>query len=218
MAFSLTDYPLLLGFGFGLSLAMPPGPILAYAAERGIRGGYWPAIFVGLGATTADATLCALMAFGVLGLLQGRTTLLDVLTIGGAFLMLFFAYSAWRSGERARVASRTSTALPDLEGPSTARIAGRSTFVAGYVLAVTSPYNFAWWAGVGTGLFDDFGLSVFVGFFSAIVTWVFVFAAIVVWARTRVKGVLVIVSFASAVLLAGFAVWLLARGVAGLAT
>ncbi len=205
MAFSLTDFPLVFGFVLGLSLAMPPGPILAYAADRGIRGGYWPAVTVGLGATTADATFCGLMALGLVRLIAGNTTVLDVLTLGGSALMLFFAYGAWRTAEASR---GNGGAMPTLDESQVKRVAAKGTFVAGFVLAITSPYNFAWWSGVGTGLFQDFGWSVFVGFFAGIVSWVFVFAWLVVWMRSRVKGALMVVSYASAVMLAGFAVWL----------
>src|SRR5262245_37454254 len=89
----------LVGAGLGLSLAAPPGPIFAKCAYEASPGRPLPGFLVGLGATTADLTFFALVAFGLLQT-QPPDFVLGLLGIGGVIIMDFFAYSAWKSAKR----------------------------------------------------------------------------------------------------------------------
>lgn len=207
---ALDAHPVLLGVALGLSLAVPPGPIMALAADRAVHRGYWPGVSVCLGAIGGDALLALLMAFGVVQLLAAVPVFAALLTLGGAGLMAFFAWGAWRTARRP----------PEL-GAHVERsgLIGRVPgWAAGFVLAVTSPFNFGWWIGTGTSLFRDYGPTIFVGFFAALFGWVFLFIALLVWTHRRVKGLVRVVSYASAVLLALFALLLLWTGAADLAS
>lgn len=193
------------GFVIGLSLAAPPGPILALCAQRSVRHGFGRGVVVPLGAISGDFTLAALMGFGALPLLERAPRAAAALSLLGAALTAFFAWSAWRSAR----------APPDLvrQAPEKAPRFARAGWIAGglltgWALAVTSPFNFGWWLGVGTRLFEDQGPLVFVGFFLGLFSFTVAFTAAMVWMRARVRGLLQIVTYMSAVLLAGFAVYL----------
>lgn len=205
MAFeALASQPLALGFVLGLSLAAPPGPILALAADRAAHRGWWPGTIVALGATTGDAILCVLMGVGVVALLAGFPVLRVALTLLGAALMVFFAFGAWRTARRPpRLGEHVESRWSGLWGG----------YATGLVLALTSPFNFGWWLGAGTTLFRDYGAVVFVGFFAALVSFSLTFTALVVWMGSRVRGVVKAISYASAVLLALFALLLAYSGV-----
>lgn len=186
---------LAIGFGLGLSLAAPPGPILALAAERAVRRGFWPGVAVPLGATTGDATQAVLMGLGVLPLIASYPDLLAGLNVGGAILLFWFAWMAWQA---ARAGAHATEPGPEqVSGP----LGG---FGSGYALALTSPYNFAWWIGAGTALFQDYGPLLFVGFFSALVLWSLLFVGGILWADDRLEGLVTWISYASAFILVGF--------------
>lgn len=194
---------LVLGFGLGLSLAVPPGPILAFAADRTVREGFWPGVSVPLGATTGDATQALLMGLGVLPLLAAHDRLLGGINVLGGVLMLVFAWLAWRGANR------------ELDGDEQ-EVGHARGFGAGYLMAITSPFNFAWWFGVGVGLFDSHGWLLFVGFFAALVAWSFAFVAITKWAHGKLPIIVSWISVASAVALAGFGAWILYRSIPGM--
>lgn len=205
---------LALGFGLGLSLAAPPGPIAALAAERTVHRGFLPGVVVMLGATTGDGTHALLMALGVMPLIGGLPVVRALLTVGGAVLMAWFAWGAWRTARRP---PRDLGSSAPAEGGRFARMGLLpGGFVAGYVLALTSPYNFAWWLGAGTTLFQDYGALVFASFFAGILVWCFVWAGIFVAARGRVRGLVKGVSYASTVFLGAFALRLLFSGLMAL--
>lgn len=195
---------LALGFGLGLSLAAPPGPILALSAQRTVAQGFWPGLAVPLGASAGDGTYAVLMGAGMIRLLEGRETLQAILTLLGAVIMVFFAYSAWKGARRPPLLE----AKPGATSGERERPLLAAGFLAGYTLALTSPYNLGWWLGAGTTLFADHGVTVFLGFFSALVAFSVAFVALVRWASGRVRGIVSLVSYASAFLLLAFAAWL----------
>ncbi|HWG91012.1 MAG TPA: LysE family translocator [Candidatus Thermoplasmatota archaeon] len=200
----MLDGPLALalgtGFLLGLSLAAPPGPIMALASERTVHRGFWPGFQVVCGAITADATHGALVAFGVAPALQSVPTLLTALTLFGALFMGYLAWGAWRT-------ARNPPPLGDTPEPPRKGLARflRAGFHIGYVLALTSPFNIVWWLSAGTGLAAESGPWVFVGFFAALFAYGLVFLGLIRVAAGRVKGVVAGVSYASALLLGLFA-------------
>lgn len=192
------------GFALGLSLAAPPGPILALSAERTAERGFWPGAAVPLGATVGDGTHALLMSLGLLPLLADHPTVLNVVNLGGAVLMFVLAYQAVR-GARGGV------------GEADRRSAPLGGLGAGYLIALTSPYNFAWWLGAGTRFLQDYGVLLFVGFFAALVAFSLAFPAFVAWARERIDGFVRWVAYVSAVLLAAFGIVIGYQALAGLA-
>ncbi|HEX9816846.1 MAG TPA: LysE family transporter [Candidatus Thermoplasmatota archaeon] len=181
----------LVGAGLGISLAAPPGPIFAKVAFEVSRGRHMTGFLVGLGATCADMMFFGLVA---LGLFQATPPpwILGVLGLGGVVLMDFFAFSAWKS---ARV-------------PPAPQEEGLSGWVGGFVLAVTSPFNWSWWLLSGVPFVALYGPALGVGFFLAILSWVVLVVALFAWASKRVARFEMYVSYASAVMLFGFGLWL----------
>lgn len=181
----------LVGAGLGISLAAPPGPIFAKVAYEVSRGRPFTGFLVGAGATVADMTLFALVVFGLLNV-SPPAKVLGVLGLGGVVIMNFFAYSAWKSATV----------------PPAPQEKGLSGFAGGYLLALTSPFNWSWWVLSGVPFVAIYGATLGLGFFLAIISWVILVVGIFVWASQRVARFEMYVSYASAVMLFGFGLWL----------
>lgn len=207
-------WSMLLGAGIGLSLAAPPGPITALSAERAAHRGFGPGYAVMGGAIVADGTHLLLVLLGIIPLVERVAGLLTILTLAGGLLMLWFAWGSWKVARAPPAASE----LVDAPPPSHRLLRFiRGGFATGYAIAITSPYNFAWWLGVGTRLVTDHGGWVFVGFFAGLFAYAAVFVGFIRVAASRVRGLVRIVSYASAVLLAAFGARLLYVALSGLA-
>jgi threonine/homoserine/homoserine lactone efflux protein len=142
----LSQLAALAGYGFllGWSVAWPPGPINAEMIRRGLAAGFRPAAAVGLGACSGDALWAILVMTGV-GLLIGPKTRFG-LGIASALLLLvlagLFLAAAWRAWQ-----SRESVETPTPSSPSQ-NVATRRGYVLGLGMALTSPWNLAFWLAV----------------------------------------------------------------------
>lgn len=140
----MSDAASLLAYGFvlGWSVAWPPGPINAEMLRRGLAHGFGAAFAVGLGACSGDALWALAVALGA-GLLIGsgaRWALLggsSVLLLVLAALYLRGAWQAWRAARR-----ESGVALP--QRPSSVR----GSYLLGLTMALTSPWNLAFWLAV----------------------------------------------------------------------
>jgi threonine/homoserine/homoserine lactone efflux protein len=131
------------GFLLGWSVAWPPGPINAEIVRRGLARGFWPAYSVGLGAATGDALWAVAVVLGA-GLLfdsPGARFALSVLStallllLAGVFLRgAWRGFAAWRAGVAADAPGR-------FDG-------GRAGYLLGLGLALSSPWNIAFWLAV----------------------------------------------------------------------
>lgn len=131
------------GFLLGWSVAWPPGPINAEMIRRALARGFWHAWTVGLGAVSGDFLWALAVGFGAsrLASISGVTTALGaasiVLLLLLAWLFLRGAAAAWRArGEGAVV---VPSPLPD---------SARGGWVLGFTLALSSPWNLAFWLAV----------------------------------------------------------------------
>lgn len=177
----------LAGYGFllGWSVAWPPGPINAEMIRRGFGAGFRPAAAVGLGACSGDALWAILMMTGV-GLLIGPATRFG-LGIASSLLLLilagFFLSAAWRAWRE--------PAAP-ITAPSRA-LATRRGYVLGFGMALTSPWNLAFWLAVmGRPQSLDAGLVGALTVASAVIlgagAWVLVLCGLVVRLRLRLAS------------------------------
>lgn len=186
------------GVALGLSLAGPPGPVNALmlhaSAARGPRAG----VPIGLGATTADAGFFLLALAGSLAFLASRPSLLGAVSLFGAGLLAFYAWSSWRAARAARA-------------PEAAPVR-RAGFRDGFLAAATSPFNLAWWIGPGTVLIAQVGLWLIAGLFLGILAFVLAFNLAVGHLGRRVARLQEGVAYASAIILAAFALWVGLRG------
>ena len=139
--------PLLLkGFVLGWSVAWPPGPINAEMLRRGLERGFLPAWALGLGACTGDFGWAVAVSLGAGALVDvpGVRPALGVLSVG---LLLFLAWTfgrgAWGAWQTSRRADGAPAATPARRFDST-----RGGYLLGLSLAMTSPWNIAFWLAV----------------------------------------------------------------------
>ena len=189
---------LLAGFGLGLSLAIPPGPVNALIAREASRHGAGPAIRAGLAAPIVDTLYMVAVLFGLPYLVDVQPYL-PALAFLGAVLMVYFAWSTAR-----------------IPAPATTAPSAKAVFAAVFVLSVANPLQVTWWLTAGTALLREQGAWGMAGFFVAIFGWVVLFAQGMARGARRWESLEPFVAVLSADLLLAFAVVLLARGLAGL--
>jgi len=145
MSFSMSATLPLLGYGFALgwSVAWPPGPINAEIVRRGLGRGFWSGYGLCLGACTGDAAWAVVVALGAGVLFTDPTTRL-AMAIASAVLLVLLAYiflrGAWH-GLRLWRAGVTPSAPARFES-------GRAGYLLGLTMALTSPWNIAFWLAV----------------------------------------------------------------------
>jgi threonine/homoserine/homoserine lactone efflux protein len=194
----------LIGYGFllGWSVAWPPGPINAEMIRRGLGQGFLPAVAVGLGACSGDALWAVAVLLGI-GLIVGDSARLvlafasTILLILLAALFLKGAWQAWTTREN-----------PPLGHPGTTR----SGYLLGLMMALTSPWNLAFWLAVmGRPQSLDSGpTGAFVVAAAVILgagTWCVVLCTVTTRLRTRFGGPVwqIVARAATGLLMLGFA-------------
>ena len=199
------------GFLLGWSVAWPPGPINAEMIRRGLAAGFRPAAAVGLGACSGDALWAILVMLGI-GWVIGPATRTGLAIVSTALLLvlaglfLAAAWRAWRARESAAPAPTRLTAT-------------RRGYLLGFGMALTSPWNLAFWLAVmGRPQSLDSGIAGALTVAGAVIlgagAWVLVLCAIVVRLRLRLAGRLwrITADSMTGILMLGFAaqqLWLL---------
>ena len=136
------------GFLLGWSVAWPPGPINAEIARRCAAGQFWSGVAVLAGAASADALWAVAVALGV-GLLfaaplarNAMGVVSVALLLALAFLFLRGAWRAFRKGD----GPAAYRGLPARHGGEARwKRAVRGGFGLGAAMALTSPWNVAFW-------------------------------------------------------------------------
>jgi len=233
------------GIVFGLALAAPPGPMNAVIAEESVVQGWLAGFTAGLGAMTADACFFVLSLLGVVTVVQEVETLRGVMILAGGLLMLWFAYGAIEDAQTQF--STDGGTVP--EGEDATRAVGTDStdgavtatpargFRKAFLLALTNPYQVAFWLTVGVGLLEPGTVDVLArtpyvggslegtvivrtgspalitGLFGGIVVWIVCFPAGLIAAGRRVDRLAPMVAYGSALVLAGFGAYFLADAV-----
>ncbi len=208
------------GFVLGWSVAWPPGPINAEMLRRGLERGFWPAWALGLGACTGDFGWAVAVSLGAGAPVNvpGVRPALGVLSVG---LLLFLAWTFGRGAWKAWTASRRpdgqSASVPTRRFDST-----RGGFLLGLSLALTSPWNIAFWLAVigsqagGESLGLAASLTVAVGVIVAAATYSGLFcSAVRMGARFATPAWHIVTQGGTALLMLYFAfktIWGLAAG------
>lgn len=131
------------GFLLGWSVAWPPGPINAEMIRRALARGFWNAWTVGLGAVSGDFLWALAVGFGAskLAAIPGVTAVLGGTSIALllllAWIFLSGALAAWR--RRGEPGEPVASPLPE---------SARGGWVLGFTLALSSPWNLAFWLAV----------------------------------------------------------------------
>ena len=184
----------------GLSIAAPVGPIGLLVIQRTLRHGMRVGLATGLGAALADALYGAVGAFGVSWVIDTLSSARVPLGLGGGAFLLWLAWRTWRSppAHRAAQVGAARSLARSFAGTFLLTLSNRSTilsFIAvfgtlGARLAVPAPWTMV--AGVLLG--------------SAL--WWLALSATVGRLRARFDTrAMSWVNRASALLLAGFALW-----------
>ena len=196
------------GFALGWSVAWPPGPINAEMIRRGLSRGFLPAVAIGLGASTGDFLWAMFVALGA-GVLLALPGVKLAMGIASTVLLLLLAGMFLRGAVRAWIAMRTGL-------PAAARRSLDSTrggYLLGLTLALSSPWNFAFWiavignaqAGPAQGLAGSLVLASFVVLAAS--TWCLVLCtAVKLGARFATPTWEIVTQGATGVLMLGFAV------------
>jgi threonine/homoserine/homoserine lactone efflux protein len=183
----LSQLAALAGYGFllGWSVAWPPGPINAEMIRRGLAAGFRPAAAVGLGACSGDALWAILVMAGV-GLVIGAKTRFGLGIVSALLLLILaglFLAAAWRAWRTRESASDTPSQI----------VASRRGYVLGFGMALTSPWNLAFWLAVmGRPQSLDAGIAGALTVAGAVIlgagAWVIVLCGIVVRLRVRLDS------------------------------
>jgi threonine/homoserine/homoserine lactone efflux protein len=180
-----------LGFGLGLSLAAPPGPVNALIARESALGGARAGIRAGLPAPIVDTAYMLLVLFGVARLVDLEALTPWLATVGAALM-------AWLAVQVARVHDGQGKALA---GPA-----------AVWLVTLSNPFQYAWWLSAGAGDLLQLGAFGIAGFLVAIFGWVFAFSNLVAHGALRWGWFPSAVTLLSADLLLLYAIRLLWRG------
>jgi len=136
----------LLGKGLllGWSIAWPPGPINSEMIRRGLSRGFWPAYAVSLGACSGDFLWALAVTLGAGALARVRALELALAAISFT-LLLVLATIFIRSAVHGWRALRSGAAAP---APSGALSTSRGGYFLGIGMALSSPWNIAFWLAV----------------------------------------------------------------------
>ncbi len=175
--------PVLLGIGLGLSLAAPPGPMNAIIARESARHGAGAGMVVGLGAPVADLVYLAILV-AAREVLLTPGLLLVAAAVGSAIMMAF----CWGT----------------LFGKAAQADTPRTSFAAGFVTAMTNPYQIAWWLSGGFVFLQAQGWWGIGGLIVGIFGWVVGFSLLVARGAQKWPWFAPTIKWGSAIMLGAF--------------
>lgn len=198
------------GFALGWSVAWPPGPINAEIARRALTRGFAGAFAVGLGASSGDFVWALAVGLGA-GALAASPAISSALPATSIVLLLGLS-AHYLAGALRRWRRRAQAAAAPARLDTT-----RGGYALGLVMALTSPFNIAFWLAVigrpeisGRGI--DLVLIMAASVIGGTLTWITVLSASVVLLRARYNSPVwdIATRAATGALLAGFAISALA--------
>ncbi|HKZ85793.1 MAG TPA: LysE family transporter [Anaerolineae bacterium] len=152
-----------IGWGLGVSVAAPIGPVNVATIQLGLGRGFAPACAFGLGAASVDAVYCLAVYLGVAPLLVAAPWLRVVLYIAGALMLARMGWGALHS--RIALASDAGRRPAD---------AWRS-YLAGVSLTAVNPATILSWLAIGGAALSAIpsgeGLALVIGIFSGSACW-----------------------------------------------
>jgi threonine/homoserine/homoserine lactone efflux protein len=180
----MLDWALIaIGFGIGVAVAAPMGPVNIMVIHRGVRHGFLSAFVAGLGAVTGDTIFAAIAAFGITSvsdLITGHLTLIKII---GGLLLIGFGLSVMPRKPQ-----------PDKGVEEDVRPSMLGAAVQSFVMCVTNPALLLGFAAVFSGL-DEIGrapdnyksaLELTFGVLAGGLLWWFLLASVVARFRHRI--------------------------------
>ena len=183
------------GMVLGLSLAAPPGPVMAIMATASAQGRPRESVVTAMGAILGDAVWLVFALAGFIAVLQSHTRVIGALAILGGAMLLWMAWQGFRSARRG-IADST------LKG----------SFRLGFATVLSSPYSFAWWMASGPIVISTLRAPGIAGLFVALVVYTVTFSYALSWIGTRVKHVALVVAYVGVAMLSLFGVYFAREG------
>jgi threonine/homoserine/homoserine lactone efflux protein len=184
----------------GLSIAAPVGPIGLLVIQRTLQRGARVGLATGLGAAVADALYGAIGAFGVSWVIDALVGARVPLALGGGAFLLWLAWRTWHTPPADKAAQA---------GGGTGLL---SCFAGTFVLTLSNPatiFSFiAVFGTLGARLQAGSPWTMVAGVLVGSALWWLLLSAAVARLRSRFDAhAQALVNRASALLLAGFALW-----------
>lgn len=188
----------------GISLAAPIGPIKLEMIKRGIMGGFWPAMLVGIGAITVDMMLMFGIFLGLVTFLES-TLFSAILSAVGSYLLAKLGI-----GSILRSLSAEKMIESDDEKKSSA-----GSYWTGFFIALGNPFIFIFWLGVYGSALTSLGphhtflylLIYSLLIIAGVTLWNLNIALTVHFIRDYIKDrMLKAITFAAGVILLGFSI------------
>lgn len=132
------------GLLLGWSVAWPPGPINSEMIRRGLSRGFWPAYSVGLGACSADFLWALAVTLGAGALARVRALEMTLAAISFVLLLVLAATFTRNAVHGWRLLQSGA----ELTRPATAFDSSRGGYFLGMGMALSSPWNIAFWLAV----------------------------------------------------------------------
>ena len=180
----------LAGALLGLSLAAPPGPVMAIMAHASLHGRVRQAFLTACGAISADFCWLSLSVLGVLAVFRDHPRWLGWLGVAGAALLLWMAWGAWASARRG---------IQDSHTPGSWKL--------GFFTVLTSPFSLAWWLANGAVLYSSWGIPGITGLFLSLVAYSALFCQAFRWLGARAAKAALGMAYGSVLVLAGFGLY-----------
>jgi len=184
------------GMALGLSLAAPPGPVMAVMATASAQGRPRESIVTALGATTADAVWLVLVLLGFIAVLQSHPRVIGGLGFLGGAMLLWMAWQGFRSARRG-IADSTL----------------RGSFRLGFATVLSSPFSFAWWMASGPIVISTLRAPGIAGLFFSILLYTTTFSYALSWLGARVKHIALVIAYVGVAMLSLFGVYFAREGI-----
>ena len=189
----------------GLSLSAPIGPINAAQLDKGIRGGFWHAYMIGLGAVCADIIYMLLVYFGVIHLLDAPFV--------KAFLWLFGFFVLVYTGVESLIQAGRLSSEHELRSSEGSL---KKTFLSGFLLSLLNPLSILFWLGIYGSILakaaNQLAMQQLLVYSGAIIFGVLIWdltmaAASSIFRKYLTLGILRVISIASGLSLIGFGIY-----------
>ena len=204
----MEKYTLVQNILLGLSLAAPIGPVNLEIIKRGLNSGFKQAFLTGTGAMCADTTYLILIFFGLTSFYNFAFMKIFLGIAGSIILIYLGVISAKEFFSKANATESKPHRL------------FKTSFITGYVLAISSPITIVWWTGVfGALLASQTNIQTSVSaFFSCLsillgcFLWVFFLATALHWGKKIINEKIVgVISLVAGIFIIVFGLYFLYR-------
>jgi len=184
------------GLVLGVSLAAPPGPVMAIMATASAQGRPRESVATAMGGIVGDAVWLLMAVAGFVTVLRANPRIIGALGIIGGAMLLWMAWQGFRSARR---------------GIADSTIKG--SFRVGFATVLSSPYSFAWWVASGPIVISTLRVPGIVGLFFSLVVYTVTFSYALSWLGARVKHAALVVAYIGVAMLSLFGGYFIQEGI-----